>query len=160
MEAELNYVANRVDKIKKIDLDRFSSFSVAQLVIHLKYNTYQALWWKIPGMTLEDGRWPLYGDDDVRDLLVAMKGHAYIEIFIEHVLDIFEVLIEVCYGEPGESENVKNVDNGVKHKEENGAIDDVINIVINYTENEKGVFGVGEVVMEEDNFTFKEDNDD
>ena len=55
-------------------------------------------------------------DDDVRDLVIIVKGHAYIEIFVEHVLDVPKVLTEVYYGKLGEGENTENVDRGVEHK--------------------------------------------
>ena len=29
----------------------------------------------------------LNGDDDMKELVLVMKGHAYVEIFMEHVMD-------------------------------------------------------------------------
>ena len=44
------------------------------------------------GQTLSDGRRPLINDKDVRNLITIVRGHAHVEVFVEHHVDLPEAL--------------------------------------------------------------------
>ena len=67
---------------------------MGQLVNHLIYVLFKALWWKLPRQTLINGRRPLIDDLDLRKLIVAVRERAYMKIFVEHHVDLPEVLEE------------------------------------------------------------------
>ena len=44
------------------------------------------------------------GYDDIRELISTVKGHAYVEIFVEHIVDILVMV------EPSEVKRVETMD--------------------------------------------------
>ena len=77
---------------------------MGQFVKLLNCDLYRALWWKVLWQPLNVGKRQLDVDDDVRELISTMKGHAYVEIFMEHVMDIHVIV------EPNEVKRVEIMD--------------------------------------------------
>ncbi|KAF7137171.1 hypothetical protein RHSIM_Rhsim07G0243000 [Rhododendron simsii] len=97
VENPVRYVEGVVNHVDDCDSDLWSKLEVEDIVERLGYRKYKMLWYRIPGLGLEEGLRVIETetDKDAMHMVAVVKGHGQIEIYLEHVID-----------EPGANANV------------------------------------------------------
>ena len=83
----ITYEGGDVMAFHGLDLDRWSYFELLSLVKELGYDDIVDMWWKIPGLTLENGLRKIKLDCDALELgMLAESKKCEVDVYVEHVV--------------------------------------------------------------------------
>lgn len=87
------YIEGRCD-VDKVgwDVDEMSAIDISNYIKGFGYQEFGCVWYRYPKLDLSNGLRPLNTDVEVIQFANDVKGHEYVDIYVEHLIDthVFE----------------------------------------------------------------------
>ncbi|KAH7849908.1 hypothetical protein Vadar_024820 [Vaccinium darrowii] len=87
VENPVRYVEGFVNHVDDCDPEKWSKLEVEDIVERLGYPKHKLLWYRIPGLGLEEGLRVIGTNKDAMNMTTVVKGHEQIEVYVEHIVD-------------------------------------------------------------------------
>ena len=72
----------------KCDPEKWSRIEINSMVRELRYALISRLWFRVPGISIKDGRLHMVNSDDDAMLMTKLvHGYGEIEVFVEHIVE-------------------------------------------------------------------------
>ncbi|KAI5421780.1 hypothetical protein KIW84_045278 [Lathyrus oleraceus] len=89
------YVDRKIYELNsKWDVDSISYMEIFKVTKSLGYVRVKFMWYHDSKFSLEHGRIPINNDKDILKFREDMKGYDYVNIYVEHIVDELNVVIE------------------------------------------------------------------